>query len=314
MSASPRERFRGACVRSSSDRCPAATGGSFRKAITRTSASARWAADSRLAKLHLRAVCDAHGIPFETLTSVRGHRLPLRRPATRLAGPRALLVGDAAGLIDPVSGDGMYECFVSASLAAQAIVDLLGGSQATLEPYAGGGRAALAPSTERLEDQAGARPLAPGLVAVRTEPARLAQRGAPAAGRARPPGRAARPRTRAVARARDSRPLVAGSPTGLVGDLAHDPQIGGASQRGLPPIGSKDSDALWAGGQSCSIASPSSLAPFSASSSSAGSCRRRPEAPRRAPVSARTTRTPASRATARRTASSATLARHGARR
>ena len=33
-----------------------------------------------------------------------------------------LLVGDAAGLVDPLSGDGMYEAFVSARLAADAIV------------------------------------------------------------------------------------------------------------------------------------------------------------------------------------------------
>jgi flavin-dependent dehydrogenase len=33
-------------------------------------------------------------------------------------------VGDAAGLIDPVSGDGMYECFVSSRLATGAILDL----------------------------------------------------------------------------------------------------------------------------------------------------------------------------------------------
>jgi flavin-dependent dehydrogenase len=33
-----------------------------------------------------------------------------------------LLVGDAAGLVDPLSGDGIYEAFVSAQLAARAIV------------------------------------------------------------------------------------------------------------------------------------------------------------------------------------------------
>ena len=33
-------------------------------------------------------------------------------------------MGDAAGLIDPVSGDGMYECFVSSRLATGAILDL----------------------------------------------------------------------------------------------------------------------------------------------------------------------------------------------
>jgi flavin-dependent dehydrogenase len=33
-----------------------------------------------------------------------------------------LLVGDAAGLVDPLSGDGMYEAFVSARLAADTIL------------------------------------------------------------------------------------------------------------------------------------------------------------------------------------------------
>ena len=43
----------------------------------------------------------------------------LGAPAAR---GRVLLVGDAAGLVDPLSGDGMYEAFVSARLAADAIV------------------------------------------------------------------------------------------------------------------------------------------------------------------------------------------------
>jgi flavin-dependent dehydrogenase len=33
-----------------------------------------------------------------------------------------LLVGDAAGLVDPLSGDGMYEAFASARLAADAVL------------------------------------------------------------------------------------------------------------------------------------------------------------------------------------------------
>ena len=33
-----------------------------------------------------------------------------------------LLVGDAAGLVDPLSGDGIYEAFVSAELAAEAVL------------------------------------------------------------------------------------------------------------------------------------------------------------------------------------------------
>jgi flavin-dependent dehydrogenase len=46
----------------------------------------------------------------------------------RLAKGRAALLGDAAGLVDPLSGDGIYEAFLSARLATEAILagDLAG--------------------------------------------------------------------------------------------------------------------------------------------------------------------------------------------
>ena len=43
---------------------------------------------------------------------------------------------DAAGLIDPLSGDGIYEALLSSRLAAEAVLDLLAGRQADLAPYA----------------------------------------------------------------------------------------------------------------------------------------------------------------------------------
>ena len=58
----------------------------------------------------------------------------MRRPGGRIAGERVLLIGDAAGLIDPVSGDGMYECFVSSRLAATATLDLLAGRATASSP------------------------------------------------------------------------------------------------------------------------------------------------------------------------------------
>ncbi|MBV8395392.1 MAG: NAD(P)/FAD-dependent oxidoreductase [Actinobacteria bacterium] len=94
-----------------------------------------WQSEGPKLREHLRRACAAHGLDPESLSDLRGHRLPLRRPGTRIAGERALLVGDAAGLIDPVSGDGMYECFVSSRLAAAAILDRLAGRASSLEPY-----------------------------------------------------------------------------------------------------------------------------------------------------------------------------------
>jgi flavin-dependent dehydrogenase len=104
-----------------------------------------WKEEGPHLREHLRRVCEAHGLEPEQLEEMRGHRLPLRMPGTRIAGGHALLVGDAAGLIDPVSGDGMYECFVSSRLATAAILDLLGGRASTLEPYAAAVDAELAP-------------------------------------------------------------------------------------------------------------------------------------------------------------------------
>jgi geranylgeranyl reductase family protein len=104
-----------------------------------------WQSEGPRIREHLARVCEAHGLEQAELESLRGHRLPLRRPGTRIAGERALLVGDAAGLIDPVSGDGMYECFVSSRLAADAILDLLAGRTSTLDGYGAAVDEALSP-------------------------------------------------------------------------------------------------------------------------------------------------------------------------
>ncbi len=84
---------------------------------------------------HLRVLCEHYGIELRQLSDLRGHRLPMRRPATVLARGRALVVGDAAGALDPVSGDGIYEALVTARLAAEHTLDLLRGGATSLEPY-----------------------------------------------------------------------------------------------------------------------------------------------------------------------------------
>lgn len=81
-----------------------------------------WGTEGPRLRDHLRLLCDHYGVRFDELQQLRGHRLPMRRPETRLAGGRALLVGDAAGVLDPVSGDGIYEALVTARLAAEHIV------------------------------------------------------------------------------------------------------------------------------------------------------------------------------------------------
>jgi geranylgeranyl reductase family protein len=94
-----------------------------------------WGHEAPNLRDHLRRLCAEHGARFEDLQELRGYRLPLRSPKATLARGRALIVGDAAGLIDPISGDGMYEGFLSSQLASEAVLDLLAGREQALDPY-----------------------------------------------------------------------------------------------------------------------------------------------------------------------------------
>ncbi len=81
-----------------------------------------WLAEGRRLRDHLARLAREHRLAPSVLSGVRGHRLPMREPGAPARCGRTLLVGDAAGLVDPLSGDGIYEAFVSAKLAAQAIL------------------------------------------------------------------------------------------------------------------------------------------------------------------------------------------------
>jgi geranylgeranyl reductase family protein len=94
-----------------------------------------WEAEAPRLRDHLRRLCEAHGVAPDDLEELRGYRLPLREPRSTLARGRALLVGDAAGLIDPVSGDGMFEGFLSARYASEAVLDFLAGRADSLDAY-----------------------------------------------------------------------------------------------------------------------------------------------------------------------------------
>jgi flavin-dependent dehydrogenase len=94
-----------------------------------------WEREGPQLRRHLRVLCEQYGIELRQLSNLRGHRLPMRRPATVLARGRGLVVGDAAGALDPVSGDGIYEALVTARLAAEHTLELLHGNIPSLEPY-----------------------------------------------------------------------------------------------------------------------------------------------------------------------------------
>ena len=86
-------------------------------------------------RAELRRLCEEHGLDAGAAADTRGYRLPMRLPGTALARGTTAVIGDAAGLVDPFSGDGMYEAFLSAKLVAEAALDVLAGRAETLEPY-----------------------------------------------------------------------------------------------------------------------------------------------------------------------------------
>lgn len=94
-----------------------------------------WEVEGPRLRDHLRRLCEGHGVSFDDLEELRGYRLPLREPRSMMARGRALLVGDAAGLVDPVSGDGMFEGFLSSQYAVEAVLDVLQGRAESLNPY-----------------------------------------------------------------------------------------------------------------------------------------------------------------------------------
>jgi geranylgeranyl reductase family protein len=79
-----------------------------------------WFVEGPRLREHLDRLAHRHGVDPGALEDVRGHRLPMRELGAPAARGRVLLVGDAAGLVDPLSGDGIYEAFVSGRLAAEA--------------------------------------------------------------------------------------------------------------------------------------------------------------------------------------------------
>ena len=90
---------------------------------------------------HRRTADRAIPRPARCVDEARRSPTTTARPARsstardRVAGPGYLLVGDAAGFIDPLSGEGLHRALVSSDLAADAIRHWLAGDQRAMEDY-----------------------------------------------------------------------------------------------------------------------------------------------------------------------------------
>jgi geranylgeranyl reductase family protein len=90
---------------------------------------------ARRLKSGYQAVLKSHGLTDHKATSIRSHWLPVRRKGMAIQSGRCLLLGDAAGLVDPVTGEGIHNAVRSAHAATPVIERCLKGNSANLEEY-----------------------------------------------------------------------------------------------------------------------------------------------------------------------------------
>ena len=76
-----------------------------------------------------------YGFEPADLWGLRGYHLPLRQPKSPLVDGNVLLVGDAAGLLDPFTGEGIYAALWSGRTAAKHLAAYLGEETHDLDGY-----------------------------------------------------------------------------------------------------------------------------------------------------------------------------------
>jgi geranylgeranyl reductase family protein len=76
-----------------------------------------------------------YGFDPGQLHGLRGHYLPVRMNGSRLVQGNALAVGDAAGLLDPLTGEGIYAAIFSGQAAARHLAAYLSGGATSLAGY-----------------------------------------------------------------------------------------------------------------------------------------------------------------------------------
>ena len=83
----------------------------------------------------LAAYAASEGFDPGALRDQRGYTLPLSDPAAPVVRGPVAFVGDAAGLIDPLSGEGIGNAIRSAQMAAEAVARFLAGKAPDLAGY-----------------------------------------------------------------------------------------------------------------------------------------------------------------------------------
>ena len=94
-----------------------------------------WKYASFTLKPKLAELARRYGFDPAALENLRGHHLPVRKSGTPIARGPVALTGDAAGLVDPLSGEGIHMAFASGRLAAEHSLRVLAGEANDMAGY-----------------------------------------------------------------------------------------------------------------------------------------------------------------------------------
>ena len=83
----------------------------------------------------LADLCRRYGFSPDALTNVRGYHLPVRIAGSPIAHGPVAVAGDAAGLVDPLTGEGIHMAFESGRLAAHQAMRVLAGEAIDMTGY-----------------------------------------------------------------------------------------------------------------------------------------------------------------------------------
>src|SRR5690606_26302701 len=83
----------------------------------------------------LERICRLYDIDSSELRDLRGHHLPMQRLGTMTAAGGSAVIGDAAGLVDPLSGEGIHAAVLSGIAVAPEVHRYLAGEVRTLSGY-----------------------------------------------------------------------------------------------------------------------------------------------------------------------------------
>jgi len=86
-------------------------------------------------KTYYQNILERFDLSANEVFSFKAHSLPYRLKSGKFSNGNILLVGDAAGLTDPLTGEGIYYAVKSGQIAAKAVYEYLGGRTQDLGKY-----------------------------------------------------------------------------------------------------------------------------------------------------------------------------------